>query len=112
MDAPPLRFSSSTTGDTESQPRCSSPSLAYRGEAQEAVGMYPLAECHPIITETKESLAFYRDRPGLSFTEEADGCFHPEALERAKRFAMGQTVASLLCPEGNLVGLTYTRFHT
>lgn len=34
----------------------------------------------PIITQTKESVAFYRDSLGLSFTEEADGYFHNEAL--------------------------------
>jgi hypothetical protein len=42
----------------------------------------------PIITETKESLAFYRDSLGLSFTEEADSYFHTEALEGVKQFAL------------------------
>ena len=40
------RFSSSTTVCTESRPRRISQPAAYRREAEEAVGMYPLAECH------------------------------------------------------------------
>ena len=42
----------------------------------------------PIITETKESLAFYRDSLGLSFTEQADIYFHTEVLEGVKQFAL------------------------
>ena len=40
------RFSSSTTVCTESRPRRISQPTAYRREAKEAVGIYPLAECH------------------------------------------------------------------
>ena len=40
------RFSSSTTVCTESRPRRISQPAAYRREAEEAVGIYPLAECH------------------------------------------------------------------
>ena len=46
MDAPPLCSSSFTTIGTESRPRCSSQSIAYRREAKEAAGLSPLAECH------------------------------------------------------------------
>ena len=39
----------------------------------------------PIITQTKESMAFYRDSLDLSFTVEADGDSHTEPLEEAKQ---------------------------
>ena len=39
-------FSSSTTMRTEPEPRSTAQSIAYRGEAEEAVGIHPLAECH------------------------------------------------------------------
>jgi catechol 2,3-dioxygenase-like lactoylglutathione lyase family enzyme len=42
----------------------------------------------PITTNTQESLAFYRERLGLSFKEEDDGYFHTEELEGVKTFAL------------------------
>ena len=42
----------------------------------------------PIITETKESLAFYQEILGLSFKEEAGGYYHTEELEGVKTFAL------------------------
>ena len=42
----------------------------------------------PIITEAKESTAFYRESLGLSFQEEADGYFHTEELKGVKSFAL------------------------
>ena len=44
----------------------------------------------PITTETKESVAFYRDSLGLSFTEEADGYFHTEELRGARVLHFGR----------------------
>ena len=41
-----LSYSSSITMLTESEPRSSSQRIAYRGVAEEAVGLLPLAECH------------------------------------------------------------------
>lgn len=46
MEALIARFSSCTTIGTESEPRSISPLIAYRREAEEAVGLKPLAECH------------------------------------------------------------------
>lgn len=42
----------------------------------------------PIITDPKESTAFYRESLGLSFKEEADGYFHTEELKGVKSFAL------------------------
>ncbi len=42
----------------------------------------------PIIRETKESTAFYRESLGLSFQEEADGYLHTEELKGVKTFAL------------------------
>ena len=50
MDAPTPRFSLPTTGLSESSPRDISQSTDYAREAEEAVGMYPLAECHMYCT--------------------------------------------------------------
>src|ERR1700680_3518472 len=43
-------FSSSTTTNTESWPRHISQPVAYRGEAEEAAGMHPPAECHDVLS--------------------------------------------------------------
>lgn len=42
----------------------------------------------PITSDVKESAAFYRDRLGLSFQEEAGGYFHTGQLEGVKHFAL------------------------
>lgn len=42
----------------------------------------------PITTDTKESVAFYRDSLGLSFKEETGGYFHSEELQGVKSFAL------------------------
>ena len=42
----------------------------------------------PITTDTKESLAFYRDSLGLSFKEEDGGYFHTEDIKGVKAFAL------------------------
>ena len=42
----------------------------------------------PITTDTKRSVAFYKENLGLSFKEEADEYFHTEDLEGAKSFAL------------------------
>ena len=42
----------------------------------------------PITTDSKESIAFYRDSLGLSFKEENGGYFHTEDLEGVKTFAL------------------------
>jgi catechol 2,3-dioxygenase-like lactoylglutathione lyase family enzyme len=42
----------------------------------------------PIVSDRQESAAFYRERLGLSFQEEADGYLHTEALEGVKTFAL------------------------
>ncbi len=42
----------------------------------------------PITTDTKESVAFYRDSLGLSFEEEEGGYFHTEDLKGARTFAI------------------------
>ncbi|HXZ03458.1 MAG TPA: VOC family protein [Ktedonobacteraceae bacterium] len=42
----------------------------------------------PIITDTKESLTFYRDDLGLSFEEEAGGYFHTGDIKGVKHFAL------------------------
>ena len=42
----------------------------------------------PIITDTRESTAFYRDSLALSFKEEADGYFHTEELKGVNSFAL------------------------
>ena len=49
MDALVPRFSSSTTRGNEPWPRHMAQPLAYRGEAEEAVGLEPLAECHHLL---------------------------------------------------------------
>ena len=46
-------FSSSTTVCTESRPRRISQPAAYRREAEESVGIYPLAECHSTHVSAK-----------------------------------------------------------
>src|SRR6266852_3144291 len=48
MEALVSCFSSSTTRGNEAEPRSISQPLAYRGEAKEAVGLEPLAECHSL----------------------------------------------------------------
>lgn len=42
----------------------------------------------PITTETKDSVAFYRDSLGFSFQEEAGGYFHTGDLKGVKHFAL------------------------
>lgn len=42
----------------------------------------------PIVSDRQESAAFYRERLGLAFQEEADGYLHTEALEGVKTFAL------------------------
>ena len=42
----------------------------------------------PITTDTKESAAFYRESPGLSFKEEDDGYLHTEELKGVNSFAL------------------------
>ena len=42
----------------------------------------------PIVSDMQESAAFYRERLGLSFQEEADGYFHTEHLQGVKSFAL------------------------
>jgi hypothetical protein len=46
MEALDPCFSSSTTMGNEPEPRSIAQPIAYRGEAEEAVGIHPLAECH------------------------------------------------------------------
>ena len=42
----------------------------------------------PITTDTEESIAFYRDGLGLSFTEEAGGYFHTGDIKGVQHFAL------------------------
>ncbi len=42
----------------------------------------------PITTDTRESIAFYRDNLGLSFKEEDGGYFHTEEIKGVKTFAL------------------------
>ncbi len=42
----------------------------------------------PITTDTRESIAFYRDNLGLSFREENGGYFHTEEIKGVKTFAL------------------------
>lgn len=71
-------FSSSTTMRTEPEPRSTAQPIAYRGEAEEAVGIHPLAQCHirnilvyP-INELSTQSTFFREVYG-AHTEGLDG---------------------------------------
>jgi catechol 2,3-dioxygenase-like lactoylglutathione lyase family enzyme len=44
----------------------------------------------PITTDTKKSIAFYRESLGLSFQEEAHDYFHTEDIKGVKHFALWQ----------------------
>ncbi len=48
-------FSSSTTTNTESWPRHISQPVAYRGEAEEAAGIHPPAECHSFYKADRQT---------------------------------------------------------
>ena len=43
-----------------------------------------------IVSDMQESAAFYRDRLGLSFQEEADGYFHTEIFRGSKHLPCGR----------------------